>query len=108
MAWFRLILPQALRFAEDQDITEGLAPLVRITRTIFPGASIALHLDDDPEVPDDKHIVIEVDVTGWTVDEMFAAQPVDALVLQGLFGLRPGPLSAAQEAIWRNALTEVR
>jgi hypothetical protein len=62
-----------LEFARDQDITSGLHPLLAITRTVFPTAPIALRLEDDPEVPNDKHIVVEVDVSGWTVDEMFAA-----------------------------------
>ncbi len=62
-----------LEFAGDRAISSCLRPLLAITRTVFPSAPIELRLEDDPEVPDDKHIVIEVDVTGWTVDEMFAA-----------------------------------
>ena len=62
-----------LEFAGDRDIKSGLRPLLAITRTVFPSAPIELRLEDDPEIPDDKHIVVEVDVPGWTVDEMFAA-----------------------------------
>jgi hypothetical protein len=62
-----------LEFARERDITSGLRPLLAITRTVFPTAAIELRVEDDPEVPDDKHTVVEVDVTGWTVDERFAA-----------------------------------
>src|SRR5215472_15316073 len=61
-------------FASDQAITSNLRFLLAITRTVFPSAPTAVRLEDDPEVPNDKHIVVEVDVTGWTVEEMFTAR----------------------------------
>jgi hypothetical protein len=61
-------------FASDQAVTCDLRPLLAITRTVFPTAPTELRLEDDPEIPSDMHIVVEVDLTGWTVDEMFTAR----------------------------------
>jgi hypothetical protein len=63
-----------LEFADEQDVTWNLRPVATITQTSFPSRPITLRLEEDPEAADDRHIVIEVDVTGWTVDEMLAAR----------------------------------
>jgi hypothetical protein len=61
-----------LEFAGEHDVAGGLNPILAVARTVFPASPLLLRLEEDPEV-DDRQIVIEVDVTGWTVDEMFAA-----------------------------------
>src|SRR5438552_15754935 len=63
-----------LEFAREQDVTSVLCPVAELTRDVFPNAPISLRLEDDPEVPDDRHIVVEVDLTGCTVDQMFVAR----------------------------------
>jgi hypothetical protein len=63
-----------LDFAGEQDAVQNLRPVLTITRTAFPSAPIRLRLEDDPEVPDDRRIVVEVDVTGWPADELWQAR----------------------------------
>ena len=41
---------------------------------IFPRATLAVRLEDDPEIENDCHLAIEVDVTGKSVDELIARQ----------------------------------
>jgi hypothetical protein len=35
---------------------------------------LTVRVEDDPEIPDERYVVIEVDVTGWEEDPLFAAQ----------------------------------
>jgi hypothetical protein len=63
-----------LELAGRENVAQELRTVVVMTRNVFRSPVITLRLEDDPEMADDRHIVIEVDVTGWTVDEMFAAR----------------------------------
>ena len=70
-----LEVPAEVRaFAEEQGVTAYLPAVQEMTRRIFPGAPLRLLVEDDPEIANDSHIVIEVDVSGRTVAELVAAE----------------------------------
>jgi hypothetical protein len=61
-------------FAEEQGVTGFLPAVLTLTRRIFPGAPLRVLVDDDPEIANDRHIVLEVEVAGLDVQQMFEAQ----------------------------------
>ena len=63
-----------LDFAAEYGLSSHLRPIFTTTRDVFSGSSTALRLERDAEIESEQHIVIEVDVTGWSVEEMFSAR----------------------------------
>ena len=63
-----------LDYAAENGLTSCLRPILTMTRDAFPGCSTALRLEQDAEIESEQHIVIEVDVTGWSVEDMFSAR----------------------------------
>ena len=77
-------------FAQVQGVSEQLPAVVQMTQRVFPGVPVTLEIDDDPEIPDDRHIVLVVRPTNMDVDT--------ALELRwrwhsGLFACCPAPLA---------------
>ncbi|HZT80534.1 MAG TPA: hypothetical protein VFA26_09935 [Gemmataceae bacterium] len=62
--------PEVAEFAAEQGVTEYLPGVVEMTRRLYPGRTMALVVTEDPEIADDRHIVLEVDVTGMGVDQL--------------------------------------
>ena len=62
-----------LDFAAQNGLTSCLRPILTTTRDVFPGCLIALRLEQDAEIESEQHIVIEVDVSGWSVENMLSA-----------------------------------
>jgi hypothetical protein len=50
-----------------------IQPLLTMGRGVFGGSPMVLRVERDAEIESEQHIVIEIDVTGWSVDDMFAA-----------------------------------
>ena len=65
---------EVVDFAVAEEVAWYLRPVLTMTRNIFPTASLTLRLGDDPEIADDRHIVIEVDATNLEVPQMVAGQ----------------------------------
>jgi hypothetical protein len=65
------VSPDVTAFAAEAGVTAYLMPVVEMTRRIFPTASLAVQVEDDPEIPDDRHIVIQVDVSQIDEDKLF-------------------------------------
>ncbi|MGO9469471.1 MAG: hypothetical protein ACLQIB_11385 [Isosphaeraceae bacterium] len=63
-----------LDFAAQNGLTCCLCPILTTTRDVFPGCLIALRLEQDAEIESEQYIVIEVDVSGWSVENMFSAR----------------------------------
>ena len=64
-----------LDFAAQNGLTPCVCPvLTSDSRDAFPGCLVALRLEQDAEIESEQHIAIEVDVTGWSVEEMFSAR----------------------------------
>jgi hypothetical protein len=58
------ISPDVLTFAVEQGVDAYLPAVLAMTQRQFPDARrIQLQIEDDPEIPGDRHLVIEVDVT---------------------------------------------
>jgi hypothetical protein len=68
------IASDVLDLATRNELTYCLRPVLTMTRDIFRGCSIALRVDRDAEIELEQHIVVEVDVTGWSVEDMFSAR----------------------------------
>ena len=66
--------PQAVAdFARDNGVAACIRPILAVTGQCFPGCPVVLRLEEDAEVDSDTYILIEVDVSGWSADEMFSA-----------------------------------
>ena len=68
------VAPEVFAFAMDQDVTGCLPGLLVMTRRVFPTAALAVLVEDDPEIANDRHIVFEVDVGDREVSELVDAQ----------------------------------
>jgi hypothetical protein len=65
---------EVLAFAKEQGIADYLPPVLAMTRQLFPDREVGVFLDNDPDIPDDWHIVFAVDVTEWSVERIVDAQ----------------------------------
>jgi hypothetical protein len=81
------VSPEVWAFAEQQGVAAYLPAVLAMTQRIFPTWPLKVFLEDDPEIADDRHIVLEVqtpeDATAealvaldeqW-VEEIFACCP---------------------------------
>jgi hypothetical protein len=67
--------PEVLEFAAQSKVAEYLDPLLEATRRLFPTArSLRVYLADDPEIRDDRHIVIRVEAPKADVPDAVKAQ----------------------------------
>lgn len=66
--------PAVPAFAADQRVTAYLQSVLNATHRVFPERPFAVYVDEDPEIANDRHIIIDVDVTGMDSDQMFACQ----------------------------------
>jgi hypothetical protein len=62
-----------LDVAARNELTPCIHPVLTMRRDVFRECSIALRVERDAEIESDEHIVIEVDVASWSVDDMFSA-----------------------------------
>jgi hypothetical protein len=67
------VSPEVRAFASIQGVSAFVTPVLRLAREIFPTAPIDVQIEKDPEIGDYRHIVIAVDVTGWSVPEVVSA-----------------------------------
>jgi hypothetical protein len=83
-------VPEEVRaFAVAQGVDVYLTAILEMTRRLFPDAEISLAIEDDPEIPDEKHIIVGARNVRLSVE----------LALRGrwtwhreLFGACPAPL----------------
>jgi hypothetical protein len=62
-------------FAASNQVQPCLAPLVEITRRLFPLASwVKVYLADDPETSGDRHILFDVQVGGMELEQVRTAR----------------------------------
>lgn len=57
-----VVPPDVLTFAEKEGVAEYLPAVLAMTRRIFPTWPITVLLEGDPEIANDWHIVLEVQV----------------------------------------------
>jgi len=74
-ATVRPLPADVLDFAARHQVDTYLDPLVVATRQVYPTAhSLRVFLEDDPEIRDDWHIVIEVEVPQADIPHYVQAQ----------------------------------
>ena len=56
------VSPEVRAFAAEQGVSAYLPAVLAMTRRIFPTWPIEVFLEDDPEIADDWHVVLEVQV----------------------------------------------
>ena len=56
------VSPDVLAFAKEQGVAAYLPAVLGMTRRIFPTWPIKVFLEDDPEIADDWHIILDVQV----------------------------------------------
>jgi hypothetical protein len=64
---------EVLDLAARNGLTDCFQPLLTMSRRVFRGSALILRVERDAEIESEEHIVIEVDVTAWSVDEMSSA-----------------------------------
>ena len=69
----RSIPADVLGFAAKHGLSNYLPAVIEMTERIFPDAHLAVRLEDDPEILDDWHIVLDMDVS-IDVPEAVSAQ----------------------------------
>jgi hypothetical protein len=62
-----------LDLATRNELASYLQPLLTMSRGVFRDSPMTLRVERDAEVESEEHIVIEVDVSAWSVDDMFSA-----------------------------------
>ena len=60
-------------FVARNELASGIQPVLIMSQEVLRGCSMALRVEQDAEIESEQHIVIEVDVTTWSVDDMFSA-----------------------------------
>ncbi len=76
--------------AEQLGVRAELLRVIAMTQAVFPGDAVRIEIDDDPEVPEDRHLAIVVRSTVATVDQLVATQ---WRWHEQLFGCCPAPLT---------------
>jgi hypothetical protein len=66
--------PDVSELAAQNGLSSSLLPILTTTQSVFPGCAISLRVEEDAEIESEHHIVIEVDVTGWSGQEMLSAR----------------------------------
>jgi hypothetical protein len=68
-----VVPPEVQAFAEEQGVTAYMPAVLEMTRRIYPTAPMQLIVTDDPEIANDRHIVIEVAVPDWDATQLVAS-----------------------------------
>jgi hypothetical protein len=81
--------PEVLAFAAEQGVADYLPAVLDLLRRVFPAARrYAVAVEDDPEIANDRHIVLDVDV----IMDVEQAQAARRQWGKGLFECCPAPL----------------
>jgi hypothetical protein len=82
--------PDVQAFASEQGVAPYLSAVLEMTRQRFPDARrFAVLVEEDPEIADDRHIVIEIDLAGITAEQYVER---DEQWGHELFQICPAPL----------------
>lgn len=68
------ISPEVRAFAIEKGVDAYLPKIVALVRRIFPRAAAQIHVEDDPELADNREIVIEVSADGMEEKEQISLQ----------------------------------
>ena len=65
---------EVLAFAAEQHVSAHLPAVLDMTRRVFPRATLSVVVEDDPEIANDRHIVLIVKADDLTVPEALEAR----------------------------------
>jgi hypothetical protein len=83
--------PEVLAFAKTAGVADYLDPLLQETRALFPTAPPRrVMVEDDPEIPNDRHIVWEIDIPFTGTSDYLQSQK---RWVQALCRVCPAPLT---------------
>ena len=85
------ISSEVVSVADQLGVRAELPRVIAMTQSVFPGDSVRVEIDDDPEVPNDRHLAIVVRATVDSVDQLVATQ---WKWHEQLFGCCPAPLAS--------------
>ncbi len=80
---------EALAFAEEQGVADYLPGVLQMTQRLFPDSPLTVQLEDDPEIANDRHIVLVVKATNLEVSRALEER---WQWHRGLFANCPAPL----------------
>jgi hypothetical protein len=81
--------PEVLTFAAEQGVAAYLPAVVQMTRQLFPHSPLTVQIEDDPEIANDRHIVLIAENVDLEVSEAVEAR---WQWLRELFARCPAPL----------------
>jgi hypothetical protein len=64
------IPPEVRQFAEEVGAAPYLLGVLAMTLRAFPPERVAVILLEDAEIEDYRHVAFDIDVTGWTAEQM--------------------------------------
>ncbi len=66
--------PDVAAFVGQEGVAAELSAIVRMTRHVFPNASVGVSIEKDPEIEGDRHLVVQVQAGKVTVEEALQRQ----------------------------------
>src|SRR5438874_13397986 len=78
-------------FAAEQGVANYIPAILNMTRQIFSNSTMQVAVEDDPEIADDRHIILEVSVRNMDVSQALQAE---YRWHEGLFAHCPAPLAS--------------
>jgi hypothetical protein len=60
---------EVLALATEQGVSDYLMAILQMTRRTFPESPLTVSVDSDPEIANDRHILVGVNAHGTEVDE---------------------------------------
>src|SRR5215471_18468803 len=68
-------IPEEVRaFAKACGVEQYLPEVIAMTQRLYPSRLLRLVIEEDPEIANDRRICLEVDVTGFSVDQLVHTQ----------------------------------
>src|SRR5262249_55073555 len=55
------ILADVAAFAAEQGVSNELPAVIEMTQRIFPDATLGIEVEEDPEIADERHILVNAD-----------------------------------------------
>jgi hypothetical protein len=83
------IPPEVHAFAAEQGVSAALPAVLELTQRLFPKATLRVQVEDDPEIANDRHLVIVVKAPYLSVAEALDARWEWH---RGVFACCPAPL----------------
>lgn len=69
-----VVPPQVAQFAGKHGVAAYLSGVIDVTRRIYPGRGITVHLEEDAEIADDWCIMLDVDMANLDAQQIADTQ----------------------------------